>query len=96
MERRLNVKMKRSKKRRRLGGAIPDRLFFLLFFRIVKCRWMWYNICIQIEEESIKMADENLSVVKEDNLGADEPEYIVHGEDSMVKFNAFQRKFLLL
>lgn len=57
---------------------------------------MWYNICIQIEEESIKMADENLSVVKEDNLGADEPEYIVHGEDSMVKFNALQRKFLLL
>ena len=27
MERRLNVKMKRSKKRCRLGVAIPDRLF---------------------------------------------------------------------
>lgn len=24
------------------------------------------------------------------NLGADEPEYIVHGEDIMVKFNALQ------
>ena len=33
-ERRLNVKMKRSKKRCRLGVVIPDRLFFLLF-----CRW---------------------------------------------------------
>nr|DAG23087.1 MAG TPA: hypothetical protein [Caudoviricetes sp.] len=30
----MNVKMKRSKKRCRLGVAIPDRLFFLLF-----CRW---------------------------------------------------------
>lgn len=24
------------------------------------------------------------------NLGADEPEYIVHGEDIMIKFNALQ------
>ena len=29
MEQRLNVKMKRSKKRCRLGVMIPDRLFFL-------------------------------------------------------------------
>ena len=40
-ERRLNVKMERSKKRCRLGVAIPDRLFFLHFFQIVKCRLMW-------------------------------------------------------
>ena len=33
-ERRLNVKMKRSKKRCRLGVAIPGRPFFLLF-----CGW---------------------------------------------------------
>lgn len=31
-ERRLNVKMERSKKRCRLGVAIPDRLFFLALF----------------------------------------------------------------
>nr|DAG56782.1 MAG TPA: hypothetical protein [Caudoviricetes sp.] len=31
MERRLNVKMKRSKKRCRLGVAIPDRLFSCFF-----------------------------------------------------------------
>ena len=33
MEQRLNVKMKRSKKRCRLGVEIPDRLFFLLLCR---------------------------------------------------------------
>ena len=35
-ERRLNVKMKRSKKRCRLGVAIPDRLFFLVLLKMVK------------------------------------------------------------
>ncbi len=35
-ERRLNVKMKKSKKRCRLGVAIPDRLFFLVLLKMVK------------------------------------------------------------
>ena len=40
MERRLNVKMKRSKKRCRLGVAIPDRLF---------CRKNSVCVCLKMD-----------------------------------------------